>query len=110
MNRSLGTRYAASLKQPLNGPVDHLLPDYLFKAWRWKYLVTLKQRRRRRAREVGERPAGGRTGSSKCISRHRCPPHLAEARGQRLSEHTRHCSYLNAVQKIGKGTGKRAVR
>ncbi len=106
-------RYAASLKQPLNGPVDHLLPDHLSKAWRWKRLsahleaIDGGDELEKLARDRQEVEQGLLSAYRDIVAR-RTWLKLADNASPSIRAALQ--GYLNAVQKIGKGTGKRAVR
>ena len=104
---------ARALRQPLTEAIDGRLPDNWKQAWRLRRLAThleaidaqdeLKKlaegARRHRERPRARLPGGG--GQA----------HLAETRRERIASiRAALQAYLAAIQKIGKGTGKRAVR
>lgn len=105
--------YAAALRMPLEGAVDHLLPDNWRKAWRLRRLATylesidaqdeLKRLSRDRSEVEGDllRAYGNIVGQRTWLK-------LAENATPSVRAALQ--AYLNAIQKIGKGTGKRAVR
>jgi hypothetical protein len=106
-------QYAALLTQSLDGTADSLLPDNWRKAWRLKRLATHLQsidaqqelktlaKRRRDAEADLSRSYGD-------IVLKRTWLKLAENASPSIRAALQ--AYLNAIQKIGKGTGKRAVR
>lgn len=106
-------KYAASLKEPLGGTVDGLLPDNWRSAWRLKRLATYLESID--AHEVLKRLAKDRHAVESDLSRayrdivvKRTWLKLAENASPSIRAALQ--AYLNAIQKIGKGTGKRAVR
>ncbi|NLE46282.1 MAG: DUF559 domain-containing protein [Chloroflexi bacterium] len=106
-------RYATALMQPLEGSVDRLLPDYWRSAWRLRRLATYLE-----SVDAQE--------ELKCLAKNRHEVESDLSRAYRdivvrrtwlkLAENASPSirsalqAYLNAIQKIGKGTGKRAVR
>ena len=106
-------KYAASLKRPLEGTVDGLLPDNWRSAWRLRRLATYLESID--AQEELTRLATNRHEVESDLSRayrdivvKRSWLKLAENASPSIRAALQ--AYLNAVQKIGKGTGKRAVR
>ena len=106
-------RYAAALKQPLEGTVDHFLPDNWRNAWRLRRLATYLESID--AQEDLKRLAKDRAEVESDLSRayrdivvKRTWLKLAENASPSIRAALQ--AYLNAIQKIGKGTGKRAVR
>lgn len=106
-------QYATSLKQPLEGTVDSLLPDNWRNAWRLKRLATYLESID--AQEELKRLAKDRDEVESDLSRayrdivvKRTWLKLAENASPSIRAALQ--AYLNAIQKIGKGTGKRAVR
>ena len=106
-------KYAASLKRPLEGTVDGLLPDNWRSAWRLRRLATYLESID--AQEVLKRLAKDRHEVESDLSRayrdivvKRTWLKLAENASPSIRAALQ--AYLNAIQKIGKGTGKRAVR
>ena len=106
-------QYASALRQPLVSPVDTLIPDDWREGWRLRRLVTyleaidaydaLKRLGKERSTIEGDLAAAYR--------------HLVEKRTwlklhERATDRVRAAlqAYLNAIQRIGKGTGKRAFR
>ncbi|MEI7900860.1 MAG: AAA domain-containing protein [bacterium] len=107
------TRYAALLKQPIAGTVDGLLPDSWHKAWRLRRLATYLQSID--VHEELKKLARNRNDVESDLSRayrdivvKRTWLKLAENAFPSIRAALQ--AYLNAIQKIGKGTGKRAVR
>jgi very-short-patch-repair endonuclease len=106
-------RYAASLKQPLEGTVDVLLPDNWHLAWRLRRLSTYlesidaQEELKRLAKERRE-VEGHLTRAYRDIVVKRTWLKLAENASPSIRAALQ--AYLSAVQRIGKGTGKRAVR
>jgi very-short-patch-repair endonuclease/phosphopantetheinyl transferase (holo-ACP synthase) len=106
-------KYAASLKRPLEGTVDGLLPDNWRSAWRLRRLATYLESID--AQEVLKGLATDRREVESDLSRayrdivvKRTWLKLAENASPSIRAALQ--AYLNAIQKIGKGTGKRAVR
>lgn len=106
-------RYAAGLKQPIAGTVDGLLPDNWRKAWRLRRLATHLESID--AHEELKKLAKDRHDVESDLSRayrdivvKRTWLKLAENASPSIRAALQ--AYLNAIQKIGKGTGKRAVR
>lgn len=106
-------RYAAMLKQPIAGTVDSLLPDSWRKAWRLRRLNTYLDSID--SHEELKKLARDRTDVENDLSRSysdivvkRTWLKLAENASPSIRAALQ--AYLNAIQKIGKGTGKRAVR
>lgn len=107
------SRYAHLLEQPLTDTVDSLLPDDWRKAWRLKRLATYLESID--AHDQLKRLARDRHDVERDISRayrdivaKRTWLKLAENASPKIRAALQ--AYLNAIQKIGKGTGKRAVR
>ena len=104
--------YAEALKQSIDGTVDGLLPDNSRSAWRLKRLATYLE-------SIDEQEALKRL----VVARHGVVSDLSRAYRDivvkrtwlKLAENASRSiraalqAYLNAIQKIGKGTGKRAV-
>jgi very-short-patch-repair endonuclease len=106
-------KYASLLKKPLSGTVDHLLPDSWRKAWRLRRLATHlelidAQEELKNLAKNRQEVESDLSRSYRDIVVRRTWLKLAE----NASPHIRAAlqAYLNAIQKIGKGTGKRAVR
>ena len=106
-------RYAAELKQPIAGTVDVFLPDNWRKAWRLKRLATYLESID--AQEELKKLTRDRHDVENDLSRaysdivvKRTWLKLAENASPSIRAALQ--AYLNAIQKIGKGTGKRAVR
>ena len=106
-------KYAASLTQPLEGTVDVLLPDNWRSAWRLRRLATHLDSID--AQEELKRLAMDRHDVESDLSRayrdvvvKRTWLKLAENASSSIRAALQ--AYLNAIQKIGKGGGKRAVR
>ncbi len=106
-------KYAALLKQPFVGTVDILLPDEWRKSWRLKRMAThleaidaqeeLKMLSRKRQEVEKDLAKAYRDVVTKRTW-------LKLAENATPSIRSALMAYLNAIQKIGKGTGKRAVR
>jgi len=106
-------QYAASLKQPLEGVVDRLLPDHWRKAWRLRRLATYLEsvdeqddlRQLSKSRHEVEKDLS-------CAYRDlvvkRTWLKLAENASPRIKAALE--AYRAAIKHIGKGGGKRAVR
>ena len=101
------------LKQPIEGTVDGLLPDNWRKAWRLRRLATYLESID--AQEELKKLAKDRHDVESDLSRayrdivvKRTWLKLAENASPSIRAALQ--AYLNAIQKIGKGTGKRAVR
>ncbi|MGH7783103.1 MAG: AAA domain-containing protein, partial [Candidatus Binatia bacterium] len=106
-------RYATSLQHPLDGTVDSLLPDNWRNAWRLRRLAT--HLASIDAQDELKRLAKDRREVESDLSRayrdivvKRTWLKLAENASPSIRAALQ--AYLNAIQKIGKGTGKRAVR
>lgn len=106
-------KYAALLKQAFVGTVDTLLPDEWRKAWRLKRMTTylesidaqeelkvLSQKRQAVEADIAK--------AYRDVVTKRTWLKLAENATPSIRSSL--MAYLNAIQKIGKGTGKRAVR
>ena len=108
-------KYAASLKRPLEGTVDGLLPDNWRKAWRLRRLDTYLESID--AQEVLKRLAKDRHEVESDLSR-AYRDIVVKMTWLKLAENASPSiraalqAYLNAIQKIGKGSrgAKRAVR
>jgi very-short-patch-repair endonuclease len=106
-------RYATALKQPPDGTSDGLLPDNWRKVWRLRRLAThldvidgqqaLKQLAKERHELESELSRAYRD-----VVVQRTWLRLAENASPSIRAALQ--AYLNAIQKIGKGRGKRAVR
>jgi very-short-patch-repair endonuclease/Cdc6-like AAA superfamily ATPase len=106
-------RYAALLKQPIAGTVDGLLPDNWRKAWRLRRLTTylesidVHEDLKKLARDRHDVESDlSRTYRDIVVKR----TWLKLAENASPSIRAALQAYLNAIQKIGKGMGKRAVR
>lgn len=106
-------KFAASLKRPLEGTVDAFLPDNWRSAWRLRRLATYLESID--AQEELKRLAKDRHEVESDLSRayrdivvKRTWLKLAENASPSIRAALQ--AYLSAIQKIGKGTGKRAVR
>lgn len=106
-------KYAALLKQPFVGTVDILLPDEWRKSWRLKRIAThleaidaqeelkvLSQKRQEVEKDLAKAYRDVVTKRTWLKLAEKATPSIRSAL----------MAYLNAIQKIGKGTGKRAVR
>jgi very-short-patch-repair endonuclease len=113
MEASGAPMYATVLRQPIAGTVDGLLPDSWRKAWRLRrlaiYLESID------AQEELKKLARGRYDVEGDLSRayrdivvKRTWLKLAENASPSIRAALQ--AYLTAIQKIGRGTGKRAVR
>jgi very-short-patch-repair endonuclease len=106
-------RYAAMLKQPIAGTVDGLLPDSWRKAWRLRRLITYldsidaHQELKKLARDRNDVENDLSRAYNDIVVK-RTWLKLAEKASPTIRAALQ--AYLNAIQKIGKGTGKRAVR
>jgi len=107
------SKYAELLKQPLTGTVDSLLPDNWRKAWQLRRLGTYLESID--AQEDLKKLTKDRHDVESDLSRayrdivmKRTWLNLAENASPSIRAALQ--AYLNAIQKIGKGTGKRAVR
>lgn len=106
-------KYAEALRKPLNGTVDSMLPDNWRSAWRLRRLATylesidaleeLKKLAKERHEVTNDL---SRAYSDLVVKR----TWLKLAENASPSIRSALQAYLNAIQKIGKGTGKRAVR
>ncbi len=106
-------QYATSLKQPLEGTVDGLLPDNWRKAWRLSRLTTYLESID--VHEELKKLARDRNDVESDLSRayrdivvKRTWLKLAENASPSIRSALQ--AYLNAIQRIGRGTGVRAVR
>lgn len=106
-------QFANALKQPLEAATDPLLPDNWRQAWRLRRLATYLDVID--AQEELKKLAKSRTGVESDLVRgyqdivvKRTWLRLAENASPSIRAALQ--AYLNAIQKIGKGTGKRAVR
>jgi very-short-patch-repair endonuclease len=106
-------RYAAMLKQPLSGTADGLLPDSWRKAWRLRRLSTyldsidLHEELKKLGRDRNDVENDLSRSYSDIVVK-RTWLKLAENASPSIRAALQ--AYLNAIQKIGRGTGKRAVR
>ena len=106
-------RYATALKKPIEGAFDGLLPDNLCSAWRLRRLATYlesidaQEELKRLAKERYEVEID-LSRSYRDIVVKRTWLKLAENASPSIRSALQ--AYLSAIQKIGKGTGKRAVR
>lgn len=106
-------QYATSLKHTLEGTVDGRLPDNWRKAWHLKRLAThlesidAQEELKRLAKDRHE-VEGDLSRAYRDIVVKRTWLKLAENASPSIRAALQ--AYLNAIQKIGKGTGKRAVR
>ena len=106
-------QYAALLRRPVDGTVDYLLPDNWRNAWRLRRLATYletidAQAELKRLAKDRHEAEGDLARSYREIVVKRTWLKLAENASSRVRAALQ--AYLNAIQKIGKGTGKRAVR
>jgi REase_MTES_1575/AAA domain len=107
------SKYAAALKQPITGTVDGLLPDGWRKAWRLRRLTTylesidVHEELKRLAKDRHEVESDLSRAYRDLVVK-RTWLKLAENASPSIRAALQ--AYLNAIQKIGKGTGKRAVR
>ncbi len=106
-------RYAAALKQPLEGTVDHFLPDNWRNTWRLRRLATYLeyidvQEELKRLGKDRDEVESDLSRAYRDIVVKRTWLKLAENASPSIRAALQ--AYLNAIQKIGKGTGKRAVR
>jgi very-short-patch-repair endonuclease len=106
-------KFAETLRQPLRGTVDSLLPDNWRKSWRLKRLSTHLESID--AHSELKKLAKARRETADDLSRaygdivvKRTWLKLAENASPSIRAALQ--AYLNAIQRIGKGTGKRAVR
>lgn len=113
MELSGAPKYAAALRAPLESMVDGLLPDTWRKAWRLRRLATHLESID--AREELKKLTKARRELENDLSRayrdvvvKRTWLKLAENASPSIRAALQ--TYLAAIQKIGKGTGKRAVR
>ncbi len=106
-------RYAALLKEPVIGTTDSLLPDNWRKAWRQRRLATYlesidaQQELKQLARDHDD-ISSDLSRAYRDVVVKRTWLKLAENASPSIRAALQ--AYLNAIQKIGKGTGKRAVR
>lgn len=113
IKRSGAPQYASLLTRPLAAPVDTLLPINWRKCWQLKqlscYLESID------AQEELKKLAKERQGVAADLSKAYQDVVVSRTR-LKLAENASHSiraalqAYLNAIQKIGKGTGKRAIR
>ena len=106
-------RYAAALRKPVEGTTDELLPNNWRVAWRLKrlavYLETIDPRQELKKLAEDRRAIEGDLARSyQDIVVRRTWLKLAENASPSIRSALQ--AYLNAIQKIGKGTGKRAIR
>jgi len=106
-------KYAKALTQPLDNSVDSLLPDNWRKAWRLRRLATYlesidaQEELKKLAKERNEVESDLARAYRDIVVK-RTWLKLAENASPSIRAALQ--AYLNAIQKIGKGTGKRAVR
>lgn len=104
---------AASLREPLTGTIDSLLPDDWRKGWRLRRIATylesidaqdelkdLSKKRQDAEKDLGKAYKDAVTKRTWLKLAENATPNIRSAL----------MAYLTAIQKIGKGTGKRAVR
>lgn len=106
-------KYAALLKQAFVGTVDALLPDEWRKSWRLKRMTTYLESidAQEELKVLSQKRQEVETDLAKAyrdVVTKRTWLKLAE--NATPSIRSALMAYLNAIQKIGKGTGKRAVR
>ena len=106
-------RYAAALREPVQGLVDRLLPSNWQVAWRMKrlgaYLESIDPRQELKKLAEDRRAIEGDLARSyQDIVVKRTWLKLAENASPSIRAALQ--AYLSAIQKIGKGTGKRAMR
>jgi very-short-patch-repair endonuclease len=105
--------YAAALRQPIAGAVDGLLPDSWRKVWRLKRLATYldsidaEKELKKLARDRREVESDLYRVYRDIVTR-RTWLKLAENASPSIRAALQ--AYLSAIQKLGKGTGKRAIR
>jgi very-short-patch-repair endonuclease len=105
--------YSQLLRQPLRGTIDSLLPDNCRQAWRLRRLATHLeaidvQEELKRLSEVRGEIEADLSRSYRDLVVKRTWLKLVEKASPGIRAALQ--AYLNAIQKIGKGTGKRAVR
>jgi len=106
-------KYAEALTNPLEGTIDSLLPDNWRKAWRLRRLAThlelidAQEELKKLAKDRHEVEGDLARAYSDIVVK-RTWLKLAENASPSIRAALQ--AYLNAIQKIGKGTGKRAVR
>lgn len=105
--------YAQLLAEPLAGTVDHLIPDNWRNAWRLKrlstYLVSIDAQEELKALAQKRREVENDLAKAyKDIVTKRTWLRLAEKTTPDIRSAL--MAYLTAIQRMGKGTGKRAVR
>ncbi len=113
VEESGAVNYAAALRAPFDGAIDALLPDNWRKAWRLRRLATHLESID--PREELKKLAAARHETEEYLARayrdvvvKRTWLKLAENASPSIRAALQ--SYLAAIQRIGKGTGKRAVR
>ena len=105
--------YSQLLRQPLRATIDSLLPDNWRQAWRLRRLATYLeaidvQEELKRLSEVRGEIEADLSRSYRDLVVKRTWLKLVEKAAPGIRAALQ--AYLNAIQKIGKGTGKRAVR
>lgn len=106
-------RYADILKQPIAGTIDGLLPDSWRKAWRLRRLssylesIDVHEELKKLAKDRHDVESDLSRAYRDVVTK-RTWLKLAENASPSIRAALQ--AYLNAIQKIGKGTGKRAVR
>jgi len=113
MEASGAPNYAAALRQPMEGTIDRLLPNNWRMAWRLRRLSTHLEAidpRHELKKLADDRRAieGDLARSYQDIVVTRTWLKLAENASPSIRSALQ--AYLSAIQKIGKGTGKRAMR
>jgi very-short-patch-repair endonuclease len=105
--------WSEALRQPLNGVADPLMPDDWELAWRYRriatHLAAIDQEERLHQLSSQRKELEGQLAAAyKDIVVKQTWLKLAENASPKMRGALQ--AYLNAIQKIGKGTGKRAVR
>lgn len=105
--------WSEALRQPIDGVADTLLPDDWQRAWKYRRIATHlaaidQEETLHRLSSQRKELESDLAGSYRDIVVKRTWLKLAENASPKIR--TALQAYLNAIQKIGKGTGKRAVR
>lgn len=105
--------WAEALKRPVDGATDSILPNDWQLAWRYRRLAThltqIDQQERLHGLSAQRKSLGTELAKTyKDVVVKRTWLKLAENASPKIRAALQ--AYLNAIQKIGKGTGKRAVR